>query len=111
VVDYDAMFPYEVMYAWVIGYGLIGTVLTLIACLHRFDWDVVNKRQHVFRNLMLKNEGGVALIHLNGVGVALWERSQAMWSQRYSKGHQIARFLVKLTLMYPEYKSIIPYTA
>jgi hypothetical protein len=59
VIDHDAMFPYEAMYAWVIRYGLIGTVLMLIACFHRLDWDVVNERQHVFWDLMLKNEGSV----------------------------------------------------
>jgi len=93
------MFPYEATYAWVIGYGLIGTVLTLIARLHRFDWDIVNEGRCVFWDLVLKNEGSVTLIHLNGVGVALREHSQAMWSQRHTKGCQIARILVKCALI------------
>jgi hypothetical protein len=93
------MFPYEAMYAWVIGYGFVGTILTLIAHLHRFDWDIVNERRCVFWDLMLKNEGSVALIHLNSIGMALWEHSQAMWSQRHTKGRQIMRILVECALI------------
>jgi hypothetical protein len=56
--------PNKLTYAWVLWYGLVGVVNSLVHSLRPFDWHIINVGDGDVRDFSLQNEGDIIITEL-----------------------------------------------
>jgi hypothetical protein len=77
-IDDYAMFPDEATNSWVLGNGFIHSFFNLVSRFDRFYRDVVDERMCMVGDLILEDEGDIALKYLDSISVTLRKRGQSM---------------------------------